>query len=209
MSIYFPSTYYESLKVSKEPEKLEEVKKQTEPSIRKWDEDVNPYLEPYLDEERVFEMAEASFMEYAKNLPPDYVTPEMKEEYMDMFIEEYYQDLMPGQYQEQYWDRDWFKPRPVGEGEIRMILHELNHYVDHLKKGEQFVKETTEYFKDKERKEIDMPKYFQSPAEQLSFIAEIKYTKSKGRSDEDIVTEMLKDYGGDKTYWETLVKRAG
>jgi hypothetical protein len=198
--------------VPKETEKVEEPKeqkKQTE--LFPWESEryteVNPYLEPYLDEERVLEMAEESFEEYIKDMPPDYITPEMEEEYMDMFIEEYYQDLMPGQYHEQYWDKDWFKPRPVGEGEVRMILHELSHYVDHLKKGEQFVKETTEYFKDKERKEIDMSKYFQSPAEQMSFITEMKYMRSKGRSDEEIVGEMLMDYGGEKTYWEELLKK--
>jgi len=94
----------------------------------------------------------------------------------------------------------------IGEYEIRMILHELSHYADHIERGEQFVEETTSYFTDPEKKNIDIEKYKQSPAEQKSFLAEIQYLKNQGQSDVDVIFKMIMQYGGTDDFWKPFVE---
>ncbi len=92
------------------------------------------------------------------------------------------------------------------EHDIRMILHELTHYADHIERGEQFTRETTEYFDDPEHTKINIDKYRLSPAEQKSFISEIQYLKNQGQDDVDIIFKMIMQYGGTEDFWIPLVK---
>jgi hypothetical protein len=96
----------------------------------------------------------------------------------------------------------------VGEYEIRMILHELTHYADHIARIEEFVAETTGYYDDPEKTKFNMVKYKQSPAEQKSFLAEIKYLKSIGQNDTDIIFKMIMQYGGTDDFWKPIVESA-
>lgn len=86
-----------------------------------------------------------------------------------------------------------------------MMLHELNHYADHLERGEQFTSETTGYWEDEARTKINMEKYRNSVAEQKSFLTEAKYLKSKGLNDEEIIRQLSIQYGGEGKYWANLL----
>jgi len=136
---------------------------------------------------KYYESAQAYFKEYTKDIP---------KEYLDRNIDEYLDEYL-----------GMIKASELTEQEMRMILHEISHYADHLKRGEQFIEETTHYYKDPEKKVIDMDKYFASPAEQQSFLTEIRYMRSRGKDDDYIIRKMTMEYGGKEEYWKEIISR--
>jgi len=134
-----------------------------------------------------YESAQGYFKELTKDIPQEYLTKNI-DEYLDEYL-------------------DMVHASELTEQEMRMILHEISHYADHLKRGEQFIEETTHYYKDPEKKVIDMDKYFLSPAEQQSFLTEIRYMRSKGKDDAYILDRMKMEYGGKDEYWKEIISR--
>ncbi|GAG61791.1 unnamed protein product, partial [marine sediment metagenome] len=102
-------------------------------------------------------------------------------------------------------DYQYLYDTKLTDHDVRMILHELAHYADHVARGDEFVYETTGYYDDEEKTKINLDEYRQSPAEQHSFLAEISYLKSKGIDDKDIIYTMKMQYGGEEIYWQNLI----
>ena len=122
------------------------------------------------------------------------------EEERKQFEEDYKQemDFYIDDYAQQY-------DIPITNFDMCMIMHELNHYADHINRGEEFVSDTTGYWEDEARTKINMEKYRDSVAEQKSFLTEVNFLKSKGLSDEELIRQMMTQYGGAGEYWAKLL----
>ena len=139
----------------------------------------------------------------------DAVEQEMEHEYSDDWLQylspeergKYKQDLKEYyQYQHQPGMLNWPIRQDFDTSEMMFILHELNHFVDHIRGREQFVKDT-DYMKGTD---IDFSKYWISPPEQSSFIVEMEYLMSLGHPKVYIVQYMATRYEKEKEYFEAL-----
>lgn len=208
-AIYLPTTYeygIQELGEEKvEPEKeleviLPPVKEKQDSLLDDFERDYPTPMEnpdDYMD--RMEDMVDAMIAEGVPQEEIDAVVMQIEEEYERKFMG----------YAEPEWQSFDYKYDTYTWGltdtEIRMILHELRHYADHLERGEEFVEETSGYYKDPDKTQIDMEPYRQTPAEQKSFQAEMLYLQGKGYSDEEIVSILSREYGGEPKFWRGLL----